>query len=392
MRIGIEAQRLFRTHKQGMDVYALELIKHLQQMDQENEYFIFVKADADTSCLPDAYNFHIVEVQGRSYPDWEQYYLPKAALRHQLDVLHCTANTAPLRYHGNLVLTIHDVTYMEKESLKNDGSTAYQRAGSLYRRLVVPMVAPNASQVMTVSWFQRNCISQSLHLPTDQIEVVHNGVGHQFFQPTNQEKREQVRERYQLPTHYYFFLGNTEYRKNLTGVVQAYALLTQRRNDVPALVMKGIDEPFLTRTLAALGQPDLRERCRLIDYVDTEDLPTLYDMSEAFLFPSLSEGFGIPIIEAMASGTPVITSDTSAMPEIAGDAALLIDPYDPKSIADAMEELLDRPYLAEDLRSRGILRARHFSWRSTAERTLQIYQRFNPEDAAAPYEETLLHQ
>ncbi|MGB3617063.1 MAG: glycosyltransferase family 1 protein, partial [Catalinimonas sp.] len=110
------------------------------------------------------------------------------------------------------------------------------------------------------------------------------------------------------------------------------------------------------------------------EYIATDDLPALYDQAEVFLFPSFSEGFGIPIIEAMAAGTPVVTSDMSAMPEVAGDAALLIDPRDPATIADALAELLDRPFLVEDLRSRGILRARKYSWRATAERTLAVYR------------------
>ncbi|MGB3619691.1 MAG: glycosyltransferase, partial [Catalinimonas sp.] len=267
MRIGIEARRLFRPHKHGMDVYALELIRHLQQIDEENQYFVFVRPDEDAACFPDALNFFAVEVEAMSYPDWEQVHLPRLAERHQLDVLHCTANTAPLRYRGRTVVTIHDVLYLEQNHALRPGSgTPYQRFGSLYRRMVVPLIAKQADKLLTVSDFQRGRIARALELDDGDLQVTHNGVGEAFFRPPSAEQRRQVRATYDLPPRYYLFLENRERRKNLNGVLRAYAHLLDTRDELPKLVIKGVDRAYLGEQLDKLGAAHLAEHCRLIEY------------------------------------------------------------------------------------------------------------------------------
>ena len=155
MRIGIEAQRLFRPHKHGMDRVALELIKNLQVIDKTNEYYIFVKPDEDHSALQETENFKIIELNGGPYPTWEQIALPKAAKKYGCQVLHCTSNTAPLFTSVPLITILHDIIYMESSYLKilSSSASTYQKFGNVYRKLVVPRVLKTSKKVITVSHF-----------------------------------------------------------------------------------------------------------------------------------------------------------------------------------------------------------------------------------------------
>ena len=159
MIIGIEAQRIFRTKKHGMDMVALELIRNLQRIDQKNEYVIFVKPDEDRQVIKESANFRIVELGGGPYPIWEQIALPRAAKKMGCDILHCTSNTAPVFSRVPLVITLHDIIYLESISLLKKGGTWYQKLGNMYRRWVVPPVVKKAKKVITVSHFEKDRIN-----------------------------------------------------------------------------------------------------------------------------------------------------------------------------------------------------------------------------------------
>ena len=370
LRIGIEAQRLFRPHKHGMDIVALELIRNLQQLDQYNEYFIFVKPDEDNQVLRATPNFHLVEVAGGPYPLWEQLLLPRAARRLGVDLLHCTSNTAPLRAGVPLVLTLHDIIYLEPLDLRR--GSWYQRAGNLYRRWNVPKVVPQSQRVLTVSAFEQARIEQ--RLPGSSLQVVYNGVGEQFRSITDAAALAAARARYNLPERFIFFLANTDPKKNLRGVLQALAQLKQRGQLTCRLVMLDYKESALSALLQELNAPALRADILLCGYVPNQQLPLIYSLADIFLYPSLRESFGIPILEAMACGTPVITSTTSSMPEVAGDAALLVDPTRPDAIAAAILRLQNEPAERAALVAKGLARVRQFSWRETARQVLQVYE------------------
>jgi hypothetical protein len=160
MKIGIEGQRLFRKKKHGMDMVALELIRELQKIDHENEYFIFIKPDEDDSVLKETPNFKIVKLEGGSYPMWEQFALPKAASEAGCQILHCTSNTAPLNCKIPVVVTLHDIIYMESNYLRilTGSATSYQKFGNVYRKLVVPRVVKMSQKIITVSHFEKNRI------------------------------------------------------------------------------------------------------------------------------------------------------------------------------------------------------------------------------------------
>jgi glycosyltransferase involved in cell wall biosynthesis len=372
LRIGIEAQRLFRPHKHGMDIVALELIKHLQQIDNENEYFIFVKPDKDNGVIKETANFHIMEVPGGPYPVWEQFLLPKAAQQAGVDLLHCTSNTAPLHAGLPLVLTLHDIIYLESIDLSK--GSWYQRIGNLYRRWNVPRVLPHCQRVLTVSAFERNRIVERLPKSRTQMQVVYNSAGKQFQPITDQETLALAKIKYGLPERFIFFLANTDPKKNLAGVLQALMLLKKQGLLTFKLVMLDYKESTLVTLLDKLDAAELRSDIILCGYVTNQELPLIYNLAEVFLYPSLRESFGIPILEAMACGTPVITSNTSSMPEVAGGAALLVDPFRPESIAEAILRLQNYPEERTTQIELGLKRVQQFSWVETARQVRTVYE------------------
>ncbi len=376
MRIGIEAQRLFRPHKHGMDIVALELIGALQQLDHENEYFIFVRPDVDVQCLTLRANFVLVQVPGANYIHWEQVALPRAIRAYRLDVLHCTANTAPWLTGVPLILTLHDVLFLTKTSGVNT-ATLYQRLGNLYRALLVPRLIGRCGKVLTVSAYAGQQIKDELNLPNARIDVLYNGVSNRFNTPIPAGRFAQVRAKYQLPERYMLFLGSADPRKNAKNVLQAFIRYGQTDPD-SRLVICGNVPPFLKQLLTADELVFVQQRCRFIGYIHDDDLPALYVMAELFLFPSISEGFGLPILEAMACGTPVITSTLTAMPEVAGEAALLVNPHQPDQIAEAIQQLMHNPVLRKTLIERGKERVTHFSWLRTTQQLLNTYKLYQP--------------
>lgn len=378
LRIAIEAQRIFRPHKHGMDIVALEMIRQLQKIDTENDYFIITRRDSDI-CLEETDNFRIVYLEGYSYPDWEQLSLRRWVNKHKPDILHCTSNTAPIACRCRLFLTLHDIIFLEKNYLTSiNGGSAYQRFGNFYRRLVAPRVAKQAEVVFTVSNYQRMLIAQTLKLPLEKIKVTHNGVAPIFFEAAEESLRYEVRSLYNIPQRYLFYLGNTEPRKNLDGVLKAYDLLQQSSDhEIPALVIKGVDHKFLAKKLKEQKLSHLSSSITLIGYIKSTHLPSIYQMAEMLLFPSYSEGFGIPIIEAMASGIPVITSNVTSMPEVAGDAALLVNPSSPKEIAEAVNLLLSEIHIKQVLVEKGKERALNFTWEKLAQTVFKNYLTIN---------------
>lgn len=384
MRIGIEAQRLFRANKHGMDVVALETIRHLVDAAPEHTFVVFVRPGPDP-CLKPRPNLEVRRVDGWSYPTWEQRALPRAVRRANVDLLHCTNNTAPLRLDVPLVLTLHDVIFLEGATLWPQGGTWYQRLGNVYRRWVVPPAARCADTVVTVSDYERGRIADRLPALDDRLAVVPNAVSDRFVPITDADTLRVVRRRYDLPDEFLLFFGNTDPKKNMRRVVAAYAQYAVTAEAPRPLVVADYDRDRLRDHLRALGHPDLIDRIRLPGYIAHDDMPAVYSQATAFLYPSLRESFGLPILEAMACGTPVLTSTTAAMPEVAGAAALRVDPRDRDALAKGIRTMDEQSSLRRTLADRGQDRAGAFSWSRTAEELLPLYDEVaQTAPAAAP--------
>ncbi len=373
MKIGIEGQRLYRKKKHGMDMVALELIKNLQVIDKENEYVIFVKPDEDNTCIPKADNFKVIELGGGPYPTWEQFALPKAAAAAGCDILHCTSNTGPIKSKVPLVTILHDIIYLESISVFKKGGTWYQKLGNMYRRWVVPPVARKSKRVSTVSNFEKDRIKNFMGLH-DNLVAIHNGVGEHFKEITDNEILDKAKKQYGLPDNFMFFLGNTDPKKNTPNTLKAFADFNKKSEVKYKLVMLDYEENALRKILSDIGCPEIREDIHLTGYVVNTDLPAIISQCKVFLYPSLRESFGIPILEGMACGAPVITSNTSSMPEIAGDAALIVDPHKSEEITMAIDKILGDDEYRKQLCVKGVERAKIFSWKNMAKEYLRLYE------------------
>lgn len=372
MKIGIEAQRLFRPHKHGMDIVGLELIRALQLLDTQNEYYIFVKADEDRTCLGKTANFHIIEVPGFNYVFWEQVMLPFYVQKYGIEILHCTSNTAPLFLSIPVVLTLHDVIFMEETKGKNTASN-YQKFGNLYRKWLVPKITRKCENIVTISEIEKVNIIETLGLSNESVTVIHNGVSGRFGEKMSKEIVAEVRTKWGLKDDFFLFLGNVEPRKNVFNTISAFVLFAEK-NDTVKLVITGLNLSFVENILSEIGKKALLNRIVITGFVPENVLRTLYAEAKIFLYPSLREGFGLPILEAMAFGTPVITSNISAMPEVAGEAAFLVNPFSIEDIALGMETAYKNEGLRQKKIALGYLRPQIFTWEKTAEKMLKVYQ------------------
>ena len=377
MKIGIEGQRLFRKKKHGMDMVALELIKNLQELDHENEYYIFVKPDEDRSALKETSNFKIIELNGGPYPSWEQIALPKAAIKYGCDVLHCTSNTAPFFSNIPLITILHDIIYMESSYLTilNSSASTYQKMGNIYRKLVVPRVVKRSKKVITVSHFEKNRIGEFFGIKgNSKLNAIYNGVSEHFKPVTNIKELKRIKEKYKLPDNYFFFLGNTDPKKNTKGTLKAFSDFLKQTESNHKLVMLDYDKIELNKLLVEIDDTDLINNIVLTGYVTNTDLPAIYAQCDVFLYPSLRESFGIPMLEAMSCNVPVITSNTSSMPEIAADAAHIINPLNPEEITQGLIEILNNDGYRKSLCDKGLERSKQFSWRNMAKEYLKLYE------------------
>lgn len=372
MNIAIESQRLFRETKHGMEVVAEEVIRELQKIDTENRYTILVKND-DFGTLEETTNFKIDVLPSLPYPLWEQILLPQRLKRYNPDLVHCTANTAPLFLNTPMVVTIHDLMYLENVSFKG---TAYQNFGNLYRRFIVPKIARKSKAIITVSEFEKNNIIERLKVHPEKVHVVYNGLNASFNTNYTTTQLDVIRHKYKLPNQFFLHIGNPAPRKNTFGVLEAYSIFVENNNSDLSLVISGCKPDFINGLIESMNKSKLKQRIICTGYLPKEELPLLYNMALVFLYPSYREGFGMPIVEAMACGTPVITGNNSSLIEVANGAALLVDASKPLEIASAMELALNTGN-AEALKAKGIENAKRFSWKKAAEKTIEIYNSVN---------------
>ena len=368
MRIGIEAQRIFRKNKHGMDYVVLQEIIELQKMDHRNEYYIFVAPGPDR-CLEDTSNVHIIEIEGNFYPTWEQISLPKVANEVGVELLHCTSNTAPIRCNIPLILTLHDIIFLEPRDKQN--KSLYQNLGWFYRRMVVPRILKKCRRIITVSEFEQNNIISKLGLPRKQVAMIYNGYN-DWFRPM--EDTDCVFAKYMAERGYLFFLGNTDPKKNTERTLIAYSKYLDRSSVKRKLLMADLDRHYLNDIIERNHIENILSHIEMPGYIVNTDLPYVYSAAFAFLYTSLRESFGIPLLESMACGTPVVTSNTSSMPEIAGPDAILVNPESADEICEQLLKLENDKTFYQQQVEMGLQRAKLFSWKYTADQLLSLYE------------------
>lgn len=371
MRIGIEVQRIFRLNKHGMEIAASELINEIQKQDKTNEYVLFAKKGADKDYINQTPNFKINSFSTVSYATWEQITLPKEIKKEKIDFLHATCNTAPIKCPVPLMLTVHDIIYLENLDFKG---SAYQNFGNIYRRFVVPRAAEKSKIIITVSDYEKRVITDRLNIPGEKVKVIYNGVNKKFFHKYSEEEINSFKKKYQLPEEFFLFLGNRAPKKNTRNVILAFLDYCKRTRDPIPMVILDYQKIFLEELLYRLDKHSALRFFVFPGYIPGDEMPLMYQSASIFLYPSLRESFGMPILESMACGTPVITSNTSSMPEVAGDAAKLIDPYASYTIAEAMEKLRLDPAMYNHYKELGYERAKLFTWEKAASELLETYR------------------
>ncbi|WP_324715314.1 glycosyltransferase family 1 protein [Carboxydochorda subterranea] len=286
---------------------------------------------------------------------WEQAVLPARLSRR--DLLWSPANTGPLAV-ARQVVTIHDLAAVEHPEW-------FSGAFARWYAIFWPRLVRRVEAVLTVSEFSKGRLVERFGLPPERVRVVPNGVDERFA-PQEEEAIQTVRRRLGLPEAYVLMVASHDPRKNLARVLQAWRSIQKAYEGVELVVAGAAHRAFRVPQASEPGPANSLSRVRFIGYVDDADLPALYAGARLFVYPSLYEGFGLPVLEAMACGVPVVTSATGPMPEVAGDAAILVDPHDPEAIADAVRRLLDSAQLRSALGSKGVARARLFTWDKAA--------------------------
>jgi glycosyltransferase involved in cell wall biosynthesis len=368
MKIGIESQRIFRRNKHGMDVVAMELIHQLQSIDQSNQYVLFAKDGPDRNCVAEQANFKIEIVKGVTYGDWEQISLPRAIRKRKPDLLHCTANTAPLRCSVPLVLTLHDIIFLQDVNFEG---TAYQNFGNIYRKMVVPRAIQHAKKIITVSEYEKRVIVEGCKIDPEKIVVIYNAVAGKFKPITDVATLQQFKNKYQLPEKFILHLGNTAPKKNTPALIAAYVAYYNQTSAPLPIVVADYSGELVMRVLKKLNREELTDKFILPGHIPVDEMPLLYNCCSLFIYPSLEESFGLPVLEAMASGVPVLASSIPALQEVAGDAARFVDPRDIAAMAISISEMLSPQ---QNYVQKGLLRAQAFNWKKSAEQLLEVYK------------------
>jgi glycosyltransferase involved in cell wall biosynthesis len=365
LKIAIDARKL---RDYGIGTYIRNLLRHLSRIDSRTEYVLFCRG-ADCATTEElGENFRAVPEPARPYSAREQIRIPMDLRREGIDLFHAPHYVLPPLTPCKSVVTIHDCIHLRfPQYLPNRLAYAYARSSLWF-------ATHRSNRVLTVSEASKRDILRYFHVPEGKIDVIYNAIDERFGEPPAAEEIERVRDRYQLNAPYVLYAGNIKPHKNLERLIEAFHML--RRGDLEHVKMLIIgDEISKYATLRrAVHKYKLHKHVRFFGFVPDKTLAVLYRLARAFVFPSLYEGFGLPPLEAMASGTPVITSNLSSLPEVVGDAALLIDPYDPSAIADAMRRVLLDSDLREDLRERGLRRVSEFSWERSVRRVREIYE------------------
>ena len=368
MHIGIDAHAI-GAQQGGNETYIRNLLTALAELDQENQYTLYFSVAQAAEAWRNRYANFAVRLLP---PPTPLVRVPLALAlelrRRPVDVLH-VQYTAPPFCPAPIVTTIHDLAF---EHLPE----TFTRRGKAQLRLTVRRTARHAAHILTVSEFSRQDIINTYRLPLDRITVTHNGCEAQFTpHPALEREAEIIKQKFGIARDYLLALGSVQPRKNLVRLLRAYARLREQQPEFRLqLVVVGRQLWLYKEVLREIKKQNFAADVIVTGYASDEDLPALYRSAVALVYPSLFEGFGLPPLEAMACGTPVITSNSSSLPEVVGNAALLVNPYEETDLAQAIWKLTNDATLRARLRQAGIQQAGQFTWHAAAAKTLAIYR------------------
>ncbi|QQR73117.1 MAG: glycosyltransferase family 4 protein [Holophagales bacterium] len=364
--IGIDARKLGDF---GIGTYVQGLLGGISRLDHENRFVVFVRRAGEPHLPPLPSNFEVLRAEAPGYSLRELIGLSWSLRRRPLDLYHATHYSLPAALPSACVVTVHDLIHLLfPEHLPG-------RVALLYARLMLGRAARLARRVIAVSQATSADLQRELGLAESRIDVVPNGLDAAFLRPVGTSELRARLAALGVATPYLLFLGNPKPHKNLARLLAAYRRLVDRGDEPPRLVLAGARDRELAELAAETVRSGLGERIQILGHVPAADLPALLQGATLFLFPSLYEGFGLPVLEAMATGTAVLAADVPALRELTGGCAHLVDPLDVEALAAGIAHCLGDTPRRESLAARGHERAREFSWELTARRTLAVYAR-----------------
>lgn len=371
MIIGVDASRAFVKNKTGTENYSYQILKNLSKIDTENIYKVYVRPGTkiNLSQWPDNFRFIFINLSRL----WTQVGLALHTFTDNLDLLFVPAHTMPLIRKPGLktIMTVHDLGAEYLPSM-------HQLKQRLYLSFITNFQLRTATKIIAVSKSTKNDLMNKAYIPPEKIEVIYEGVDQYYFKPVNKAILDNTLNKFDLkPKRYFLFVGTIQPRKNIGLLIKSYAKLIKKLNfKGPDLVLAGSKGWLSDRLYKLPDQLKLgSKKVKFIGWVSDSDLPSLYSGALAFVYPSLYEGFGLPILEAMSCGCPVLASNSASIPEITGNAAILSDPNDDSQLASNMEKILKNDKLKDSLIRLGFKQIKKFNWEISAEQTLKIFSR-----------------
>ena len=362
MRFAVDAHAIGR-HLTGNERYVRSLLRGFADLDKESDFVTYLSVMEAEASMPARFSVRRIAPNPFVRLGCD---LAAQLRQDRPDLIH-VQYTAPLACPVPVVVTVHDVSFLECPNY-------FQRARAMQLRWTVKRTVQRAARILTVSEFSRTAIARAYGLDEDNIVVVPNAAAEGFLPVHRPTATAKVREAFGLTAPFIFSVGDLQPRKNHIGLIAAFRELIRAVPGLPHdLVIAGKETWFSPRVHEAAKQSGVADRIHFLGFVSDDDLLQLYNACELFCFPSYYEGFGLPVVEAMACGRAVVCSNTSAVPEVADGAALLFDPYRPEEIARAMADMIRNPEMRARRERLSAQRATHFSWRQSARKTLEVY-------------------
>ncbi len=364
MRIAIDASTI--STQGGPRTYVLGLLEALLRLDRDNDYVVFYNDPSHLGRFPLAREVVLSGKNPLARLWREHVLLPLACRRERVDVLHCPKSAVPFWSPCPVVVTLHDLI-----PIKHPETERF--AARIYWRLQIPIAARRSAFIITDSEHARREIMADFRVAPEKIRAIMLG-----FDPAMIEERDAVagaavRGKYGLPNDYILYVGTIQPRKNLDTLIEAFSLLKGKGTFAGKLVIVGRKGWLYDTLFSRISDLGLGDEVLFTGFVPDEELPFIYDGARVFVYLSLFEGFGLPPLEAMACGVPVVTSDTTSLPEVVGDAGIAVPPLDVERVAEALQRVLNNEETATAMREQGRRRAKSFSWEAAAKETLDVY-------------------
>lgn len=369
MKIGIDARMYGNAECTGIGTYIERMTNELFKIDQENEYVMFLRGEGFKKFVAPNSRVKKVEVTPRWYSYQEQFTLPFSFAKEKLDLIHYPHFNSPILYPKKSVCTIHDITPLFFPGHKMN---AWHRR--LAHKLVFQSTIKKASQVIAVSESTKQGIIDHFGLNPNKIKVTHEGVDERFKNIQNNGIISSVKQKFGITKPYIFFVGVWRNHKNIEGLIKAFNLLKKRHNIDHQLVLGGREDLHYTDIRKEIDKSDFKNDIITTGFIEDDELPVLYSAAEIFVVPSFIEGFGLIAIEAQKCACPVVSSNTSSLPEVLKDSAIFFDPQKPEEMAEQILKVLDNEQIRNDLIEKGNKNCERFRWRECAKQTLEIYK------------------